>query len=873
MFRFAKTKPRNYEAFESGIKTKKNRSNRYEEWKYIGEGGMGVVLLARDLATNEYVAIKKSSFREKRSITLSEKTFLEVVNNINPMTETSESRLTQSRVEKDEALPPSNYVIEYKEAILVEKFDDDGASKSLNLLKTKLPSSYELWIIQEYCEFGDLYHVMRTLKRGFNLGEIKHLVANIVLGLFFIHTKGIVHRDIKCLNILLTRAGRVKICDFGRAEKCDMKRQHDVVRSRVTDLWMAPEMYQDNAIYGFEVDIWALGISMLEMFHENPPFSDQHSGMVGGNIMNLPTMRLAEQRQALGIPPPPKELVEKSKGKNNNYHGFYEDDLAYFENKFKQENEDHNASSTEQNYASRISRRTMGEELDDHDPLSVLHQFSNMRLSLDGLSELKQFDVMEESDETDIQGEPIGYFPRKHKMSGASGTSGRGKNGRSTAVKSDRFVEVDLTHGKGYRRKESPKQAHTRCTDIVENSDVADTESDDTFIDKSSQNTSKTTVFGKVRDTMRKKKPKKNSQDNTKKQQRHQRKKRAKRFLAGPLSRQDRALSNNTLLTAESDERDDKELEMEYTGPWPGPPRPSSVSNVSKISKFSKQSKQSKLSKNNPRSKLRNKNRKRGGIDLEYVSSDDEIGADFSATSGLGVRYKVSVKGGAKSKKPSKRKNQTNISSASGYFPTIRKNRKTFGGQPKNNSKMNLISEEQRQKEREQEKLRLITIRKQEEQLKQRRRQKRIEWKKRHSYTQLQTYSEEVMFFEFISWCLSTNQQRRPTAFELTEHPFIKKEVRSLLRSERSDCSIREHSDFLLRSDDLSSPELRKDDIEEQESDDDDLLTEEERKLVLKQCHATHGQENEDDYCTCSVSQKALRETLCAELSKNGKVS
>lgn len=251
--------------------------------------------------TNEPIAIKKYNFKKKTSIDQCEVHMLEALR-------------PKSDIHGDAY--QNNYIIHFKESFIVEK-----------LISKR--SNFELWIVQEFCECGDLFHVMRTLKRPFTLIEVKHLLSNILLGLNFIHSRKIVHRDLKGLNILLTRTGRVKICDFGHAERVNYDKEHEIIESRVTDLWMAPEMFKDGSYYGFEVDIWALGICLIEMLTMKPPFIEQNGDMVGSCIMNLPDICLEQQREQLNLEKPPLDLTERDESRANNYWNFYTEEYKF----------------------------------------------------------------------------------------------------------------------------------------------------------------------------------------------------------------------------------------------------------------------------------------------------------------------------------------------------------------------------------------------------------------------------------------------------------------------------------------------------------------------------------------------------------------
>lgn len=73
----------------------------------------------------------------------------------------------------------------------------------------------EVWIAMEFCEIGSVLDVIRILQVPFKESEVKTITKDIVHGLHFLHSKKVVHRDLKGGNVLLTRGGRGKLTDFG----------------------------------------------------------------------------------------------------------------------------------------------------------------------------------------------------------------------------------------------------------------------------------------------------------------------------------------------------------------------------------------------------------------------------------------------------------------------------------------------------------------------------------------------------------------------------------------------------------------------------------------------------------------------------------
>jgi len=129
-----------------------------------------------------------------------------------------------------------------------------------------------LWIIMEYCHGGSV----RTLMKSGRIEErvIHVLLREVLLALASIHHAGIIHRDVKAANILVTYDGRVQLCDFGVATQLTanhLKRSTFVG----TPYWMAPEVITKGSGYNFKADIWSLGITIYEMATGNPPFADQ----------------------------------------------------------------------------------------------------------------------------------------------------------------------------------------------------------------------------------------------------------------------------------------------------------------------------------------------------------------------------------------------------------------------------------------------------------------------------------------------------------------------------------------------------------------------------------------------------------------------
>ncbi|XP_068327175.1 serine/threonine-protein kinase 1-like [Pyrus communis] len=210
--------------------TREDPTVKYELLNELGKGSYGAVYKARDIKTSELVAIKVISLSQ------GEEGYEEICGEI-------------------EMLQQCNHpnVVRYLGSYQGEEY---------------------LWIVMEYCGGGSIADLINATEDALEEYQIAYICREALKGLAYLHSIFKVHRDIKGGNILLTEQGDVKLGDFGVAAQLTrtMSKRNTFIG---TPHWMAPEVIQESR-YDGKVDVWALGVSAIEMAEGLPPRSSVH---------------------------------------------------------------------------------------------------------------------------------------------------------------------------------------------------------------------------------------------------------------------------------------------------------------------------------------------------------------------------------------------------------------------------------------------------------------------------------------------------------------------------------------------------------------------------------------------------------------------
>ncbi|XP_011875420.1 PREDICTED: neither inactivation nor afterpotential protein C isoform X2 [Vollenhovia emeryi] len=137
----------------------------------------------------------------------------------------------------------------------------------------------EIWFVMELCEGGTVMDLVRGIiasDKRIREEHIAFILREVIKALIHLHEHNIIHRDIRGNNIVLTKEGEVKLVDFGlsRTMKSELEKRRTYIGS---PSWMAPEVVgSKDSGYDSRVDVWAIGITAIELADGKAPFEAMH---------------------------------------------------------------------------------------------------------------------------------------------------------------------------------------------------------------------------------------------------------------------------------------------------------------------------------------------------------------------------------------------------------------------------------------------------------------------------------------------------------------------------------------------------------------------------------------------------------------------
>lgn len=225
-----------------------NVAEKFEKLGRIGEGTYGIVYKARDKITGKFVALKRCLPHHESSDGFPITTLREI------------STLRQCQAHAN--------IVQLQEVAV-------SSSRS------------GVFLVFEYCPH-DLANIVDRFygtrkKSPFSESEVKRLMSQLLSALDFLHSRNLLHRDLKLSNMLYSEHGDLKLADFGLA------RTHlPPMTPTVVSLWYRPpELLFGAKNYSFEIDMWGAGCAMAELLLGRPLWNGTSELEQVGKIMDV----------------------------------------------------------------------------------------------------------------------------------------------------------------------------------------------------------------------------------------------------------------------------------------------------------------------------------------------------------------------------------------------------------------------------------------------------------------------------------------------------------------------------------------------------------------------------------------------------------
>lgn len=139
-----------------------------------------------------------------------------------------------------------------------------------------------IWLVTELCSGGELFDYLAE-KGRLSEEETRVIFGQLCLAVAYVHSKGIVHRDLKLENVLLDERCRVKLGDFGFTR--EFERGVLLETFCGTTGYASPEMLMAKKYLGPEVDVWSLGVILYTLLTGTLPFDDDDEGIVKEKVI------------------------------------------------------------------------------------------------------------------------------------------------------------------------------------------------------------------------------------------------------------------------------------------------------------------------------------------------------------------------------------------------------------------------------------------------------------------------------------------------------------------------------------------------------------------------------------------------------------
>jgi len=228
-----KREKKNNDSRTRNIKTPENSPLQWKRGEAIGQGTFGTVYKGLNERTGELLAIKEIC-----------------------LVDGSESDVKELR----------------KEISIMWDLDHENIVRYIGTAQ----SERYLYIIIEFISGGSIASMLSQFG-AFQENLVRRFTHQILCGVEYLHAKGIIHRDIKGANVLVTESGVAKLADFGCSKQlvgmCTASFEESLRAIRGSVPWMAPEIIKQEG-HGRSSDIWSVGATVIEMATGKPPWPE-----------------------------------------------------------------------------------------------------------------------------------------------------------------------------------------------------------------------------------------------------------------------------------------------------------------------------------------------------------------------------------------------------------------------------------------------------------------------------------------------------------------------------------------------------------------------------------------------------------------------
>jgi serine/threonine protein kinase len=206
--------------------------SRYSRIGLLGQGAYGKVYKAHDTVSGEFIAMKKTLHDFER-----------------------------------EGVPTTVL----REICLLRELKHDNIVN----LKDVVVTEHRLYLIFEYVEY-DLRKFLKEQQGALDSSQLREIMKQILIAVYFCHSRRVLHRDLKPDNVLISANMQVKIADFGLARVYQIPIRP--YTNEVQTLWYrAPELLLEVPDYSVAVDMWSVGCIMADLYRKMPLFKGSNA--------------------------------------------------------------------------------------------------------------------------------------------------------------------------------------------------------------------------------------------------------------------------------------------------------------------------------------------------------------------------------------------------------------------------------------------------------------------------------------------------------------------------------------------------------------------------------------------------------------------